>query len=47
MVAVPDAEASLKSLDEDDPAVIKHGGLLQASLVRLPAFQWSIVLVPT
>jgi hypothetical protein len=26
MVAVPDAEASLKSLDEDDPAVIEHCG---------------------
>jgi hypothetical protein len=26
VVAVPDAEASLKGLDEDDPAVIEHCG---------------------
>jgi hypothetical protein len=26
MIAVPDAEASLKSLDEDDPAIIEHRG---------------------
>jgi hypothetical protein len=26
VVAVPDAEASLKGLDEDDPAVIEHRG---------------------